>query len=149
MIIVEPNGYNPVLKVIEKVSPYHRAHDEKSYWPPTLNAWFRRNGFSVVKQKFFGVVPFFCPTPIAKSLKAIEPPIEALPITRHLACGTNLVLYRKGPNSHKSSQSLADVSECGLNGWVAFQFNLVAGRDTEREVESFLAETAANPFAID
>jgi hypothetical protein len=31
IIVAEPNGYNPVLKIMEKVSPYHIQHEEKSY----------------------------------------------------------------------------------------------------------------------
>ena len=95
VVALEPNGYNPMLKIIEKASTYHRLHDEKSYWPPTLNGWFERNGFCVVRQTYFGVVPYFCPTPIAKTLKSIEPLVEALPFIREIACGTSLVLYRK------------------------------------------------------
>ena len=40
VLVLEPNGFNPALKVIEKVSAYQREHDEKSYWPPALNRWF-------------------------------------------------------------------------------------------------------------
>jgi len=101
VLALEPNGYNPVMKVIEKVSIYHREHDEKSYWPPTLNNWFERNGYSVVSQRFFGIVPYFCSTPLARSLKFAEPMFEMAPIVRHLACGTNLILYKK--DSHAAS----------------------------------------------
>jgi hypothetical protein len=71
------------------------THDEKSYWPPTLNRWFEENGFSVVRQIYFGVVPYFCPMPIARTLKSVEPLFEALPLIREITCGTNLVLYSK------------------------------------------------------
>jgi SAM-dependent methyltransferase len=96
IVALEPNGYSPFLKVIEKVSTYHRLHDEKSYWPPTLSRWFEENGFSVMRQIYFGVVPYFCPTPIARTLKSVEPLFEALPFIREITCGTNLVLYSKG-----------------------------------------------------
>lgn len=79
--------------VIERVSTYHRDHDEKSYWPPTLNRWFAKCGYSPVEQRFFCLVPYFCPTRIAKLLKKIEPRLELIPVVRELACGTNLVLY--------------------------------------------------------
>jgi SAM-dependent methyltransferase len=95
VIALEPNGYNPAMKMIERLSSYHRRHDEKSYWPPRLNQWFREHGFSVVSQRFFCLVPYFCPTVIAKALKAVEPLVEALPVARKFACGTNLILYKK------------------------------------------------------
>jgi SAM-dependent methyltransferase len=94
VLVLEPSGYNPFLKLIEKASPYHRQHDEKSYWPPTLNRWFEQAGFSVVAQKYFCLVPYFCPTIPAKILSFVEPALEWVPVVRHLSCGTNLVLYR-------------------------------------------------------
>ena len=95
IIILEPNGYSPILKIIEKLSPYHRAHDEKSYWPPALNRWFEASGFSVSSQLCFGLVPCFCPTPVAKFLKIAEPIVEAVPFVKNVSCGTNLILYKK------------------------------------------------------
>jgi SAM-dependent methyltransferase len=97
IIALEPNGYNPVMKIIEKASPYHRQHDEKSYWPPALNRWFTREGFSVVSQEFFCLVPYFCPTLAAKVLSKVETAIESVPVIRQICCGTNLVLYRRLP----------------------------------------------------
>jgi len=97
LIVLEPNGYNPVMKIIERASEYHRQHEEKSYWPPTLNRWFMQEGFSVKAQKFFCLVPYFCPTTVAKILGRAEPTVEALPVVRQICCGTNLVLYRRLP----------------------------------------------------
>lgn len=94
IVVLEPNGYNPVLKVIEKTSAYHREHDEKSYWPPALNRWFEQNGYAVAVQKSFSLVPYFCPTPVAKALKAVEPLFEAAPVVRQVACGSNVMLYK-------------------------------------------------------
>jgi len=94
IVVLEPNGYNPMMKIIEKVSPYHRQHDEKSYWPPTLNEWFQKRGFSVVAQNYSCLVPYFCPTPLAKMLSAAEPVFESIPFVRQLCCGTNLIAYR-------------------------------------------------------
>ena len=95
LIVKEPNGYNPMMKIIEKTSKYHREHDEKSYWPPTLNRWFVQEGYTVVAQKFFCLVPYFCPTPAAKILARAESAIESLPVVRQVCCGTNLVFYRR------------------------------------------------------
>lgn len=100
LLVKEPNGYNPMMKVIEKTSKYHREHDEKSYWPPTLNRWFRQEGYFLVAQKFFCIVPYFCPTPAAQLLAKAESAVESLPIIRQLCCGTNLVLYRRRVDEH-------------------------------------------------
>jgi SAM-dependent methyltransferase len=94
VMIMEPNGYNPVMKLIEKTSSYHRQHDEKSFSPVVLNRWFRSQGMSLVEQNYFCVVPYFCPTPIAKLLRLVEPAFEAMPVIRQICCGTNLALYR-------------------------------------------------------
>jgi SAM-dependent methyltransferase len=95
VIALEPNGLNPVMKIIEKASSYHRQHDEKSYWPPLLDRWFEQAGLSVVTRKYFCLVPYFCPTVAAKLLSFLEPAVESVPLVRHVACGTNLVLYRR------------------------------------------------------
>jgi ubiquinone/menaquinone biosynthesis C-methylase UbiE len=95
VLALEPNGYNPVMKVIEKASAYHRQHDEKSYWPPDLDRWFKHEGFSVLSRKFFCVVPYFCPTPAARLLASVESTVERVPVVRQVCCGTNLVLYKR------------------------------------------------------
>lgn len=95
IVVVEPNGYSPIMKIIEKISPYHRTHEEKSYWPPTLNSWFEKNGFKVKKQYFCGIVPFFFNESLARILKTIEPYIEDIPYLNRIYCGTNLIVYEK------------------------------------------------------
>ena len=95
ILVLEPNGYNPILKVIEKVSPYHRLHEEKSYWPPQLNTWFKKYGFGIVDQRFFSIVPYFTSDSIARFLKKIEPFFERIPFISKYYCGTNLILYSK------------------------------------------------------
>jgi ubiquinone/menaquinone biosynthesis C-methylase UbiE len=95
IIVLEPNGFNPLLKVIEKISPYHRKHEEKSYYPPKLNRWFINNGFIVKEQLFFSIVPYFCPEIIAKLLKSVERFIEKLPILHIFICGTNIIYYER------------------------------------------------------
>ncbi len=95
IVVAEPNGYSPLMKIMEKVSPYHRKHEEKSYWPPTLNSWFERNGFRVRKQYFFGPVPFFFPEIPARLIKKIEPFIENIPYLNRIYCATNLIIYER------------------------------------------------------
>lgn len=95
IVVAEPNGYSPFMKIMEKASQYHRLHEEKSYWPPTLNSWFEKNGFKVKKQYFFGPVPFFFPETPARMIKAIEPFIENIPYLNRIYCASNLIIYEK------------------------------------------------------
>jgi len=95
VLIVEPNGANPIMKAIERFSAYHRAHEEKSYWPPSLNGWFRDSGFTLLEQQFVCLVPYFCPEWMARMLKFSEPLVESVPLVRFVACGTNVAVYRK------------------------------------------------------
>lgn len=95
IIVLEPNGSNPILKLIEKISPYHRRHGEKSYLPPMLNKWFKNNGYVVKKQQYFSIIPYFFPKSIVKLLEHIEPFMERLPFVKVYYCGTNLIYYER------------------------------------------------------
>lgn len=95
VIIIEANGYNPILKIIEKVSSYHREHEEKSYWPPLLKKWFIKEKYQVVHEKYFGIVPYFFPEILAKLLKFCEPFFENIPLLNKLYCACNIILYKK------------------------------------------------------
>lgn len=87
IIILEPNGANPVLKVIEKVSPYHRQHEEQSFLPSTLTRWCNDVGATPDYEQFVNLVPMFCPPLLARLLKIVEPVIEQIPLLRTIACG--------------------------------------------------------------
>lgn len=86
VVVCDPNGYNPILKVIERVSSYHVAHEEKSFAPRSLDRWFESAGGEVVEREFIGLVPMFSPDPIAIVCKAVEPLVESLPGLRALGC---------------------------------------------------------------
>lgn len=96
IVVLEPNGLNPVLKVLEKVSPYHREHEEKSYSPSRLRRWFEQCGGKVVDSCFIGLVPMFCPDSMARFLKKMEPMAEALPGVRNVCCGQYLLKIKMG-----------------------------------------------------
>lgn len=87
VIVVEPNGYNPVLKIIERTSRYHIEHEEKSYSPKNLDKWFLANGGVIEKSMFIGLVPMFCPNFMARICKLFEPLVEHIPLLRQFACG--------------------------------------------------------------
>jgi 2-polyprenyl-3-methyl-5-hydroxy-6-metoxy-1,4-benzoquinol methylase len=94
LLIIEPNGYNPVLKVIEKVSPYHREHEERSYPPFRLRRWVRDAGFAIDHAAYAGLVPFFCPDAAARALKRVEPLVERSPLAA-ISCAVHVVRARR------------------------------------------------------
>lgn len=95
VFILEPSGFNPILKIIEKTSSYHIEHLEKSYFPPSLNSWFRANGYTIIEQKFFSLVPYFAPDWMVNILLTIAPLLENIPFISVLYCGTNLFYAKK------------------------------------------------------
>lgn len=91
VIILEPNGLNPVLKFIEKVSPYHRSHGERSFFPGTIRKWMRDAGLEVVADSYCCLVPYFCPELAARALKRVEPAVEHTPFLRQIVSGAYVV----------------------------------------------------------
>jgi len=86
IVVVEPNGYNPGLKVLERVSAYHREHGERSYPPRRLDRWAESVGGRVVARRYVGFVPMFSPDVYARMAKRIEPALEGRPILRQAMC---------------------------------------------------------------
>lgn len=87
ILIMEPNGYNPIVKIIEKTSRYHIEHQEQSFTPARLRSIFRKNNGKIVFDEFVGLVPFFCPDSFAKILKFFEKHVEAIPVIKQISCG--------------------------------------------------------------
>lgn len=79
IIVIEPNGHNPILKIIEKLSPYHREHQEQSYSSQQLEKWFVAAGAELQSQQFIGFVPFFCPEWFARVIYTFQPSLERIP----------------------------------------------------------------------
>ena len=86
VVVVEPNGYNAGLKLLEKVSPYHREHGERSYPARRLDRWSEGMGARVVSRQFVGFVPMFSPDWYVKPAKALEPALERVPGVRQATC---------------------------------------------------------------
>jgi SAM-dependent methyltransferase len=86
VVVVEPNGYNPALKVLEKCSTYHVEHGEKSYAPRSLDQWVADVGGAVRTRMFAGLVPMFCPDWLARVTKRVEPVVERVPLARAVSC---------------------------------------------------------------
>jgi ubiquinone/menaquinone biosynthesis C-methylase UbiE len=76
VLIHEPNGNNPILKVIEKTSPIHREHGEKSYAPRQIRRWIEQAGGEVATLQFAGFVPMYSPEWLARIVKKMEPSLE-------------------------------------------------------------------------
>ena len=86
IIIVEPNGNNPILKLIEKTSKYHIEHEEQSFSSGTLRRWCLDCGFENIKIKYIGLVPFFFPTFLSRIIHFFQPLVEKIPIINRYFC---------------------------------------------------------------
>lgn len=78
LLIMEPNGNNPILKIIEKLSPYHRQHEERSFSSRTLKKWCEAAGYEVEQLNYVGFVPFFFPTPLTRIVYFFQPFMEKI-----------------------------------------------------------------------
>jgi SAM-dependent methyltransferase len=92
ILIHEPNGNNPGLKIIEKLSRYHREHHEKSYSSRRLNYWIEEAGGYVLRSRFAGFVPMFCPDAVARAMKGLEPLVERLPLLKTFGCAVQVIV---------------------------------------------------------
>lgn len=97
VVILEPNGNNLGLKVIEKASRYHREHQERSYSTRKLLRWVSECGGSVVRERIEGLVPMFCPDWIAKGTKAVERLVERSATLSYLGCAVVCIVARRNP----------------------------------------------------
>lgn len=95
VVVIEPNGYNPVLKFLERNSAYHIAHDERSYTARQLERWIREAGGNVIARQWVGLVPMFCPDWMARPLKFIEPVVEHMPLLRLVSCAVYVFAARR------------------------------------------------------
>lgn len=97
VIVIEPNGYNPGLKVLERVSRYHVEHDERSYAPRTLDGWIEELGATVEARLFAGFVPMFCSDRLARAMKRVEPVVEGVPLLRAAGCAVYVCAAAREP----------------------------------------------------
>lgn len=92
VIFLEPNGMNPVLKLLERFSTYHREHDERSYVSSTYRRWIEGGGGRVRSSTYFGMVPHFSPDWLVRIGAALEPVVERIPGLRVVTCGQLLMV---------------------------------------------------------
>jgi len=103
ILIIEPNGNNPILKLIEKFSVYHREHEEQSFSSRTLKAWCRDAGFAVSSLEFIGFVPFFFPGGLAKLIHFFQPFLERFPLLGRFF-GAQIVLMAERGSATQPTQ---------------------------------------------
>ncbi len=104
LIILEPNGNNPVLKLVEKLSPYHREHEERSFSAGLLRRWCHEAGLKILKTDYIGFVPFFFPEYLARILYFVQPFLEKVPFVRE--CFTaQIVLVCEASGSGENVQA--------------------------------------------
>lgn len=95
LIIVEPNGNNPIVKLFEKFSPYHQEHEEQSFTTAKLTRWCELAGGTVTKTTYIGFVPFFFPTILARIIYPFQPLLEKIPLLRKYLSGQIVLLCKK------------------------------------------------------
>lgn len=95
IVILEPNGWNPILKIIEKVSPYHRAHSEKSFTRKKITSWLKTCGFEVEIFSLGVLVPFFFPSNLIPLMLKAESILHKVPKLGKCLFGTQVLLAKK------------------------------------------------------
>jgi len=95
VVVLEPNGYNPVLKILEKISKYHIEHEERSFSASTLSKWLHSAGFLDQDIDYCNLVPMFCPDLLARCCKGCEPLVERIPFIKQLCCGQVVITASK------------------------------------------------------
>ena len=95
VLILEPNGLNPIMKIIEKVSPYHRAHSEKSFTKARIRSWLLVNDMEIQGFKLGVLVPYFFPTFLVGFMASLEPKVNKIPLVGRVLFGTQVILASK------------------------------------------------------
>lgn len=95
IVVLEPNGNNPVLKLLEKFSRYHVEHEERSFSPALIRSWLISSGFRIVSSRVLNLVPMFCPGWMARMLRIIGLFVERVPLVKDVVCGQVVIVARK------------------------------------------------------
>ncbi|MBP6754848.1 MAG: class I SAM-dependent methyltransferase [Bacteroidia bacterium] len=96
IILVEPNGNNPILKLIEKKSKYHILHEEQSFTSKQLKKWISESGCKIVKLDYIGFVPFFFPTFLSKIIYFFQPLLERIyPLKKYFGAQIVIVFEKE------------------------------------------------------
>jgi SAM-dependent methyltransferase len=96
IFLIEPNGLNPAVKLLERVSKYHREHFERSYRLAQFHRWIEGASGRVERVLYFGLVPMFSPDWLATVGATFEPYVERLAGIRQVLCGQVGILASAG-----------------------------------------------------
>ena len=92
ILILEPNGHNPIVKFLEKYSKYHIDHGERSFTSNKLFMWCKNSKFSSIDLSFINIIPFFCPDWMVYMLNFFYPIIKNIPFVKKYVCGQILIV---------------------------------------------------------
>jgi 2-polyprenyl-3-methyl-5-hydroxy-6-metoxy-1,4-benzoquinol methylase len=95
LVISEPNGYNLILKFIEKISKYHVDHDEKSYTPYFLRMNLKKSGYEVIKSYYTSLTPVFFPDVLVGFSYKLNKIIKKIPLINSFFCGKYILVAKK------------------------------------------------------
>jgi ubiquinone/menaquinone biosynthesis C-methylase UbiE len=98
ILIIEPNGNNPILKMIEKTSKYHIEHEEQSFSSDFFLSMARELNLRVAHLGFVGFVPFFFPTLPSKIIYFFQPLLEKMPLLPKYFAGQVILLFEQPEN---------------------------------------------------
>jgi SAM-dependent methyltransferase len=102
ILIIEPNGLNPIVKVLEKISPYHRSHGEQSFTAQKMTSWIELANGHVNNVTYVGLIPFFSPDWMVKILKKLEPLAEKS-VFAPLLCGQVILDVERNESNTRGS----------------------------------------------
>jgi hypothetical protein len=92
IIVVEPNGMNPVLKLLERFCNNHVELEERSFTTTKITPWLPASGFRTEATSVINLMPFFCPDWTATGLRRVEPIVGPVPLVRTVACGQTMIV---------------------------------------------------------
>ena len=95
LVISEPNGYNLILKLIEKISKYHVDHDEQSYTPYFLRMNLKKSGYEVIESCYTSLTPVFFPDVLVDLSYKLNKIIKKIPIINSFFCGKYILVAKK------------------------------------------------------
>jgi SAM-dependent methyltransferase len=95
LIIIEPNGNNPVLKFIEKNSKYHIEHEERSFTEKQLRDFCIKAGGKINSVSYVGFVPFFFPEIPARIIHFFQPLLEKIPVINYFLSAQIIILCER------------------------------------------------------
>lgn len=87
VVVVEPNGYNPGLWLVNEFVPSARHFGEKAYMPFSLRRWVRQAGGRIALEEYGRLVSHHWSAKLARTVNDfVQPAVEAVPLARNFLC---------------------------------------------------------------